>query len=153
MKGYGGVRLTDATGDVLSIASGKVGIGNTNPQHALDIQGAYYSRMVVKTIPVSGPVDINWNNGNIQHITLTRNVTLTFSGGQSGGRYVLIVKQDATGGRTVTWPPTTVVRWPGESPAFVVTATAGRTDYFGFLYNGVETPGKYDSVAFSAAFF
>lgn len=128
-------------------AGGNVGIGTTAPQHALDIQGAYYSRMVVRG-NVSGAVTIDWNEGNVQHITLAGNVTLTFTNGQSGGRYVLVVKQDAIGGRTVTWP--TNSRFPGGA-TFNITPTAGRSDYLGFLYNGVDS--KYDNVAFSAAFF
>jgi len=79
-------------------SAGNVGIGNTNPQHKLDVSGAMYSRLATTTSSV------NWNAGNVQSITLTSNQTLTFSNGQAGGEYKLIVNQDGTGGRVITWP-------------------------------------------------
>ncbi len=85
---------------------------------------------------------IDWNNGNTQHITLTANCTLTFSNGISGRKYTLIVKQDGSGSRTITWPAS--VRWSGGT-APTLTTTANRTDYFGFIYNSVDS--TYDGIA------
>ena len=43
--------------------------------------------------------------GNTQHVILNAaTVTLSFSNGLSGRKYTLVLKQDATGGRAVTWP-------------------------------------------------
>ena len=126
--------------------SGNVGVGTTNPQHALSVSGTYYSQTVVKG-NCSGDVAIDWNEGNTQHCVLTGNAVFTFSGGQSGANYRLILKQDAGGARTVTWPGT--VRWGlGGEPT--LTTTGLKTDYVGFLYNGVDS--SYDGIAFNANF-
>lgn len=81
---------------------------------------------------------IDWDNGNEQLITLTGNVTLTLNDPRDGGRYVLVLKQDGTGGRTVTWPAS--VLWPaGSTPT--ITATAGKYDLVTLLW--LAGAGKY----------
>jgi len=75
-------------------------------------------------------------------------VILTFSGGQSGGRYTLILKQGSNGSKTVTWPSSSV-RWSSGIPP-TLTTVQGYTDYVGFLYNGVDA--KYDGIGFNANF-
>lgn len=57
--------------------------------------------------------DIDWSTGDRQKVTLTDNVTFTFSNAKEGQIITLVMTQDATGGRTVTWPAT--VKWPGGS--------------------------------------
>jgi hypothetical protein len=54
---------------------------------------------------------------------MTGNVTLTVSGFTAGVRQeiFLILRQDATGGRTVTWP-TSIIWSGGTAPTFVTTA-------------------------------
>jgi hypothetical protein len=95
-----------------------------------------------------GPtIAVNWTNGNMQSVTLGGNRTFTFTGGQDGGSYVLILKQDGTGSRTVTWPGS--VRWSGGT-APTLTTTASKTDYIGFIYNGLSS--TYDGVAMSQNF-
>jgi hypothetical protein len=84
----------------------------------------------------STAVTVNWNDSNIQLVTLTGNATLTFTNPASGGRYVLIVKQDATGSRTVTWPA--AVLWSGGS-APTLTTTASKVDVISFLYDNVNS--------------
>ena len=61
-------------------------------------------------------------------VALGGNRTLVFSNGQKGGKYLLVLKQDATGSRTVTLPSS--VRWPGRTPLVnppLLTTTAGKT--------------------------
>jgi hypothetical protein len=123
----------------LSIKSdGKVGIGTTNPQHKLDINGAMYERRYAAS------TSIDWNNSNVQSLTLSSGINaLTFSNGQDGGKYILILKQPAGGAAgTVSWPAS--ARWAGGT-APTLTTTNGKTDYIGFIYNGVDA--KYDGVA------
>jgi hypothetical protein len=81
---------------------------------------------------------IDFNGGNVQLVTLTGNVTFTFSNPVSGARYVLILKQDGTGSRLVTWPA--AVLWSGGS-APTLTTTASKVDIITLVYDGVN--GKY----------
>ena len=90
-------------------------------------------------------IAVDWSKGSTQTVTLHGNRTLTFSGGQKGGKYLLILNQDASGSRTITWPSS--VHWPGaDGPT--LSSTANKTDYISFFYNGV----RYDMVAVSQGF-
>ena len=86
----------------------------------------------------STALTVNFNNGGAQFITLTGNCTFTFSNPVEGGRYILELKQDGTGSRTVTWPST--VKWSG-GVAPTLTTTAGRTDIITLYYNGTNYAG------------
>jgi hypothetical protein len=97
-----------------------------------------------------GPtIAVDWSKGDTQSVTLGGNRTLTFSNGQKGGKYLLILTQDATGSRTVTWP--SWVRFPGGAPqtggqpASILTTTADKKDYISFFYDGLS----YDAIAFA----
>lgn len=66
-------------------------------------------------------------NGGIKLITLTANCTITFNNGLGDklNSLELVITQDGTGGRTVTWNET--VRWPGGVAPTLSTA-AGAID-------------------------
>jgi hypothetical protein len=83
-------------------------------------------------------------------VTLTANVTsLTLANPPTAGRAgsaTLIVRQDATGGRTLAWPSS--VSWAGGTPP-VVTPAANAVDIYAFITrNGGATwfgfPGGQD---------
>jgi len=83
-------------------------------------------------------ITVDWSKGDSQSVMLGGNRTIVFSNGQKGGKYLLILKQDAHGSRTVTLPSS--VRWPGVTPPVnppLLTSTANKTDYIDFFYNGV----------------
>jgi hypothetical protein len=89
-------------------------------------------------------ITVDWSKGNTQAVTLHANRALVFTNGQKGGKYLLVIKQDATGSRTVTFPPS--VRWPGGTSPIdppLLTTTANKTDYITFFCNGVT----YDALA------
>lgn len=77
---------------------------------------------------------INLDNGTIIILTLTGNLgTFNFPTATAGRQFTLILTQDATGSRTVTWPDS--VRWPSSSTP-THTATASKTDVFSFIADG-----------------
>lgn len=80
----------------------------------------------------SGTTTLNLGIGNLFTVNLTANATLAFDSPQVGV-YILILKQDATGSRTVTWPSSVV--WPaGTAPT--LTTTANYSDVITMIYNG-----------------
>jgi len=66
-------------------------------------------------------------NGNVQKLTLTANCTITLTSPASGAMrsLTLLVFQDGTGSRTITWPGS--VKW-GNAGAPVLTTTAAKMD-------------------------
>ena len=85
---------------------------------------------------------------SILNLTLTGNCVLTFPAPSGGGQFTLLLKQDATGSRTVTWPST--VRWAGGT-APTLTGTAGRTDVVTFLSDGTYWLGFVGGLNFTRA--
>lgn len=66
----------------------------------------------------------------IHRLTLDANCTITFPTAAAGKSFTVILIQDATGSRTVTWPGTVV--WPaGTAPTLTTTAT--KRDVFTFM--------------------
>lgn len=94
-------------------------------------------------------IAVDWSKGAVQAVTLHGDRKLVFENPQKGGRYILILKQDAIGSRKVIWP--SQVLWPGGPPqaaglpADILTTTASRKDFLTFFYDGVS----YDVLALS----
>lgn len=82
---------------------------------------------------------IDLANGTIQILTLTENCTYTFPAPTAGRSFTLFQKQDATGGRTVTWAAT--VKWPANT-APTITSTASKMDVFSFIADGTNWIGR-----------
>lgn len=70
---------------------------------------------------------LNLANGNVQKITLTANCTITLTSPAAGAMrsLTLLVFQDGTGSRTITWPGS--VKW-GNAGAPTLTTTASKMD-------------------------
>jgi hypothetical protein len=85
------------------------------------------------TANTSTAYTIDLANGSVQILTLTGNCTFTFPTVVSGKGFTLLLLQDATGSRTVTWPAS--VKWPA-STAPTITATASKMDKYVFVANG-----------------
>ncbi|NTW33677.1 MAG: hypothetical protein HGB12_13835, partial [Bacteroidetes bacterium] len=85
------------------------------------------------------PAIVDWNNSNVQEIALETNRSLIFTNGKSGSLYTLIIKQDATGGRTVTWP-SSKIKWEGGA-APVLNTTANAIGLVKFVYDGTNYIG------------
>jgi len=63
----------------------------------------------------------------------------TFRNGRAGGTYVIALKQDSIGSRTVTWPSAVV--WQG-GVAPTLTTTASKVDVAYFVYDGTVYYGS-----------
>lgn len=91
-------------------------------------KGQYYSDAHDIGNSGTGTVNINWDEGNYQFITLTGNITFTFSNLQAGGRYLLEIRTGA-GGFTVVWPTITWLREAGAAP--IIPTAASKTAVLG----------------------
>ena len=98
------------------------------------------------TLTDAATVTVNWNNGNVQYLLMTSGVgasrTINFTNGVAGGKYTLILKQDATGSQTVSWCASgCTIGWPGAGTNNtgnpVLTTTASHWDYISFVYSGI----------------
>lgn len=78
---------------------------------------------------------INFANGNKQGIVLTGNATLTlvFPG---VGNYQLLLNQDATGGRSVTWAGYATISYVGSATAPAINTGANSQTIVSFYHNG-----------------
>lgn len=68
-----------------------------------------------------------------QIVTIAGNRTLNVSNVNEGATFLIAIKQDSTGGRTVNWWNN--ISWP-DGVAPVLTPTASKTDIFGFIKRG-----------------
>ncbi len=105
-----------------------------------------YSESKTSLSSSSGALTLDLENGNVFEVTLTENLTTTSFNNPpasgDGGGFTLILKQDATGGRSFTWP--TAVDWTnGITPTLSTAANSvdvltfitvdGGTRWYGFL--------------------
>jgi hypothetical protein len=85
------------------------------------------------TANTSTAYTVDLANGSLQILTLTGNCTFTFPTATAGKGFTMLLKQDGTGSRTVTWPSS--VKWPA-STAPTITSTASKGDKFVFVGDG-----------------
>jgi hypothetical protein len=87
---------------------------------------------------------IDWNNGNLQKITMSANCTFSFTdiSGTPCAGLLLKVVQNETGGYTITWP--SGILWADGTPPTVPTGANERFivqfHFDGTDYHGVYTP-------------
>jgi hypothetical protein len=90
-----------------------------------------YSEAIHSLGTTSGTIAPNVTNGNVQTITLNGNLTLNaFTSPQTGQSLTLIVKQDATGSRTLT----STMQFAGGTKT--LTTAANSTDIISVFYDG-----------------
>ncbi len=94
---------------------------------------------------------IDLANGNIHKILLDVNCTLTFTGAPAAGisaSFTLYVKQDGSGGNTITWPG--AVQWRGgTAPAQTTTSNALDIYVFSTIDGGTSWQGAQIGAAFA----
>ena len=120
-----------ATEAMRILNNGNVGIGTAAPGSTLDVAGAIRSTLTAVTF--SATPAFNSALGNSFKLTLTGNVTSsTIVNGQAGEAITLLLCQDGTGTRTMTWPANLKL----AAGSFTLTTTAGKCDSVSALYDG-----------------
>jgi hypothetical protein len=122
----------------VSVAFPTAIVGSVAITGNLAITGQAYS--VIKDDGNSGVAKtINFDEGNVHLLTLTGNCTLTLSNPQAGASYLLLLKQDGVGGRTITWPGT--VKW-GGGIAPTIPVTVANTIIISLVWQGSAYAGS-----------
>lgn len=116
------------TPDAGSGPSERVRITSTG---TMQLSSDYKENVVTANTSTAYTIDIA--NGTVQILTLTGSCTFTFPTATAGKSFTLLLKQDGTGSRTVTWPSS--VKWPsGTAPT--ITSTASKGDKYVFTGDG-----------------
>lgn len=115
------------SGDTYTLNSGST---LTNPTVTNYTETAY-------TANTSTAITVSLSNGTVQILTLTGNCTLTMPSAGAGKSFIIILRQDATGSRTITW---STVNWAGGT-APTITATASKQDIYSFFSDGTSWYG------------
>jgi len=117
--------VTDETGSGLLVFNNAPAL--TNPTVTNYVETLYSAN-------TSTAITVDLANGTVQNLTLTGNATITMPTAVAGKSFIIILSQDATGSRTVTW---STVSWPGAT-APTVTSTASKKDIYSFFSNGTS---------------
>jgi hypothetical protein len=135
-------KASHATGGADALAPADIGAATASHTHAISAVTGLQAALDAKlgTPALFGLVDgatIAWNlatQGPAAQVTLAGNRTLANpSGLVAGASYVLIVRQDATGGRTLSYG--SAYKWPGGTAPALSTA-AGAVDVLTFISDG-----------------
>lgn len=102
----------------------------------------------IKNVSYAGAITADFSDADVIRITLGGNPTITLAGAADGQKCVLELKQDATGGRTVTWSAN--VRYGTDLPFVTLSTAGGALDRIGLIYNSAAA--KYDVVAMVRGF-
>lgn len=121
------------------IVEGKIGIGTSTPNTALQVQGG--SIVTNEGALTDGAtITVNWQSGNQQRVTLGGNRTIAFTNLVAGQVMRLVVCQDGTGSRTITGWDASIVWQGGTAPT--LTTTASKCDVISFLGTTVSGSTK-----------
>jgi len=149
---YSGTALPVANGGTNATSAGITAFNNITGYTASGATGTTSTNLVFSTTPTitnptvtnyvetlysantSTAITVDLANGTVQNLTLTGNATITMPTAVAGKSFIIILSQDATGSRTVTW---STVSWPSAT-APTVTSTASKRDIFSFFSNGTS---------------
>lgn len=127
------------TNTLIDMPQGTWILGERSGAGFLRIAGAYQGDKVLDRGTVTANTSFTTLLGqNVFTATLGANISITAitaNSSQVGRRITVMLTQDGTGSRTVTWPSN--VKFAGGS-APTLTTTAGKTDILTFTYNGTN---------------
>jgi len=129
VTGFANVTTTMQVGGVTTLAANLVMANNFITRPVL----AGYSEHEVSNAAVTGTFTLDFATANFFDLTLTGNTTISPSGIPANTRMVsatLVAKQDATGGRTITWPAGTKYAGAVSPPA---TTNANAVDIWSIM--------------------
>jgi hypothetical protein len=86
------------------------------------------------TVSEDAATTIDLSTGNLFEVSLGVNITTLILTNPSKGTYLIKLKQDATGSRTVVFPTTSWLWVGGTIPT--ITTTANKTDFITLIYDG-----------------
>lgn len=123
--------LTNGASRITIKDSGRVGIGVTNPDQPLEVNGAIKS--VESLVPTLPAIVVDWRLGNQQTVVLSQTGhTVDFNNFFAGQIFRLIVCQDGTGGRTISsWLDD--VRFPDGATNTALSTAANTCDVISFI--------------------
>jgi len=126
-------------GSALTFVEGDANFTNLNTDKLEKSGGTItgYKETINALGTTSGTITPNVANGNVQTITLNGNITFNaFASASSGQSLTLIIKQDATGGRTLT----STFKFAGGATAAnkTLSTAANAVDILSVVYDGTD---------------
>lgn len=118
--GVGKVTISnvDITGGTIDGVTALTDVGT------ISVEGGAYTKTETIT-SAAGVLTANCDDSNVFTTTLTENVTLSLSNADSGQTVNILITQDGTGSRTMSWPAS--FKWPSGTPSSLSTG-AGDVD-------------------------
>ena len=112
------------------IVETRFGVASSTPWAAISVGAGGAVVTTENSLSDGATIAIDWTQGNQQLVTLGGNRTITFSSYIPGQTLRLVVCQDGTGSRTLSWP--SAVLWSGGT-APTLTTTANKCDALAFF--------------------
>lgn len=117
---------------IVSVSNGNINI-TPNGTGKTKVKAVNYDEGAIYTVTYTSTITPDVANGNTQQVTLTGNVTFSaFSNPVAGQSLTLIIKQDATGSRTLT----STMKFAGGSKT--LTTTANAVDIVSVYFDGTN---------------
>jgi hypothetical protein len=87
----------------------------------------------IKTVEFADPLVLDWSDAETIFVQLTDDTTVEHTNAVPGQRLNLVVQQDSTGTRLITWG--SEVRFGTDISSITLTTDADKQDKIGFVYN------------------